>query len=210
MNRRLTWLTLSAVLLASNGALFSDTLKGVFTFDGKPPRVALAYFGEDTSLSIPTATVDQVSKEFTTYLIVGAKDTKLQFKNSDNIDHNIYVNDNDADVNFDVGLAEPGSVVSKPMDWKDNRVVRVSCKIHPNMRMYIAKITSKYHVIVNLDKPGFDGKWEIKDVPAQCTKLSLWMPGLDPIETAIGPGKKATLKITKKSEERGSVVLTRG
>ncbi len=206
MKLKTIFLTVAALF----AMLAADSLKGAFTFDGKPPRVALVYFSEDKSLVVGEATVDQVNKEFTTYLIVGGKDTKLQFKNSDNIDHNIYVNDNDAEVNFDVGLAEPGSVVTKPMDWKDNRIVRVSCKIHPNMRMYIAKLTSKYHAVINYEKPGFDGKWEIKDVPAQYTKLTIWMPGLDPIETTIAGGKKATLKITKKSEERGSVTLSRG
>jgi len=43
---------------------------------------------------------------------VGAKGTHTSFFNSDTINHNIYANDKEANVNFDIGLAALGEMAA--------------------------------------------------------------------------------------------------
>ena len=67
-------------------------LVGQVSFSKKPPKVALVYFSEDTGLT-GDVTVDQLNKQFATYLAVGSPGQQMVFKNSADIAHNVYADD---------------------------------------------------------------------------------------------------------------------
>ena len=72
--------------------------------------------------------------------------------NSDAINHNIYANDAEAKVNFDIGLASPGTEFQQTITWEENTFIRISCKIHPKMRAWVGSVSSKYHTEVKFSK----------------------------------------------------------
>ncbi len=188
--------------------LHAGSLAGNFAFKKKAPKGALIYFSEDQSLSTP-ANVDQKNTAFVESIVVGAKGNEAIFKNSDSINHNIFANDSELGVSFDIGLAPPGSEFKQPISWESGKMIRISCKIHPKMRAWVASLTSKYHHTVTFKKKQKKVDFEIEDVPDNLSKLVVWMPGYDPIDVAIKPGETQEVKLIRKKKTRGTLTLTR-
>ena len=153
--------------------------------------------------------IDQVDKVFTTKLVVGTKGSNIDFKNSDTIDHNIYANDLNAKVDFDIGLVEPGGSSILPMDWDSGKIVRIGCKIHPRMRSYIANLSTKYHLILPFEKGKASYEFELDNVPDELTRIKVWMPRYNPIELDISVGESKEVELTKKEKVYGTLKLTR-
>ncbi len=198
--------SLLLLTLAFYSMVQAGALRGEFAFDGKAPEVALVYFPEDKSLPATlTPTLDQVEKNFTPPLVVGTKGATVTFKNSDSISHNIFADDKDTNITFDVGLLSAGSAAAREIDWENN-VVKCSCKIHPHMRAWIASITSKYYKVIDLDKTK---SFEIPDVPAHLGVVKVWLPNYDTMELAIKGGESQDVELKKKGKAAGMVKLAR-
>jgi len=207
--RRLATLWIFPALLligASHSVAHAGAIRGEFIFEGKAPEVALVYFPEDKSLATTTApTLDQVDKNFAPPLAVGTKGAKITFKNSDSIGHNIFVDDKEANVKFDVGLLNAGSEATQAIDW-ENTVVKCSCKIHPQMRAWIASIASQYYRIVDLEKAK---NFEITDVPDHLSVVKVWLPNYDAVELPVKNGESQDIELKKKSKASGVLKLSR-
>jgi hypothetical protein len=201
------WVVPSLVLLvvASHSKVQAGVLQGEFAFEGKAPEVALVYFPEDKSLTATTPTLDQVDKNFAPLLVVGTKGAKIIFKNSDSISHNIFADDKDTNVKFDVGLLNAGSEASQDIDWENN-VVKCSCKIHPQMRAWIASISSKYYRVIDLEKTN---AFEITDVPNNLSLVKIWIPTYDAMESVMKGGESQDIELKKKSKVAGRLKLSR-
>ena len=202
------WIVPALLLLslASHRLGHAGALRGEFVFEGKAPEVALVYFPEDNSLTSATApTLDQAEKTFTPALAVGPKGAKITFKNSDSIAHNIFADDKEANVKFDVGLLNAGSEAVQDMQW-ENTVVKCSCKIHPQMRAWIASISSQYYKIVDLDK----GKsFDLSSIPDHLSVVKVWLPNYDPVEFTLQHGESQDIELKKKSKAAGTLKLSR-
>ncbi|HLP42521.1 MAG TPA: hypothetical protein VK465_13515 [Fibrobacteria bacterium] len=192
------------------GAAFPGTLNGTFTFTDSPPNLALIYFTDDHSLGKPAQTViSQQDKQFDQKMIVGAQGTKVVFKNSDNVDHNIYANDLKTGVNFDAGLLPPGQDAKVDLSWDDGKVVKIGCKIHPRMQAYVANTAGSHSQVVEFKPTDRTGIFKLEGVPDGASKLRVWFPRHDVLEVTLEKGKSAKLDITEKGKVHGTLSLDR-
>ena len=153
MKRRLSpWcrqLILILIISLPSSAI-AVSIHGTITFIKKPPLVGIAYVPAEQS-SIADAEIDQLDKQFTSKMVVIKPGDSVTFKNSDNVEHNVFANDVAQSAKFDVGLMPPGEEKQIVVDWKENSIVRVGCKIHPKMRTYLASIDTPYHKIIEFE-----------------------------------------------------------
>lgn len=185
-----------------------STLKGSLAFSKRAPNVALIYFSEDQSLK-QDAVIDQKNTSFTVPLAVGSKGSNAVFNNSDSINHNIFANDKEVKVNFDIGLAAPGSVFQNEITWDSGQMVKISCKIHPKMRAYVGSLSSKYYQVVPFKKKQKKALIDISDVPDNLTKVTIWMPGYETLNIDLPKGGSETIELKRKKKKRGTLTLTR-
>ena len=190
------------ILSSFTRSVFADILAGEFTFAKKAPDGALIYLPEDNSLSKKEAVIDQIDKEFTQSIVVGKKDLQATFKNSDTINHNIYVSDTDHNISFDIGLAVPGSIFQQKITWEEGINIKIGCKIHPQMRAWIVSLASKYHHILRFQDEQKTGQLEM-EAPSNFSKVRVWMPGYDLVELEIkkGESKRAKTEIAPGRQE---------
>jgi cytochrome c peroxidase len=197
----------------------SATLSGEFHFLAIPPEVGLVYIAEDQSLT-QAVTIDQQGKEFLHWTQPGEKSLRkivaaspgetMTFKNSASIGHNIYANDARLHVQFDLGLVPPGSDVVKtyPITWQAGTVLKIGCKIHPGMRLYIASLASKHYREIE-----FNGapvvSFSFEALPAHLTKVAVWLPDHDPMEVVMNPGEEKEVALKKAGKLQGIVTLKR-
>ncbi|MCM8535959.1 MAG: hypothetical protein NE334_08490 [Lentisphaeraceae bacterium] len=203
---------LISVLLLAGSLTAQTTLKGSFEFAKKPPYGAVVLFGEDKSREGKAgSTLDQKDKMFSKKIIVVPKDSNISFKNSDMIDHNIFADDRDSKVKFDAGLVAPGNDAKQASSWAEGTIFRVSCKIHPKMRSYVAVASSAYFAEVEFDSKIRKASFEIKAIPDSLTKVNIWLPKYEKIEVAIKKGETKTVELKKpgKTTIYGKVTLTR-
>ena len=181
---------------------------GQFRFSSKPPKVGLVYFTEDRGLTQPL-TIDQDGKQFLKQMAVASPGAGITFRNSANISHNIYANDSKLNVKFDLGLALPDSDFSKsqPVSWPDGEVLKVGCKIHPNMRVYIASLASRYHKVLEFGDVVTD--FEFKAPAAKLTKVAVWLPQYERITLTLKPGEQKEIPLKHEGAQAGSLVLNR-
>jgi hypothetical protein len=208
--QRIATTLLSLLLACLGGAVYSPVqawvLRGEFVFQGKAPEAALVYMAEDHGLSADISPlVDQVDKTFSPEMVVGTKGAKMLFRNSDAVSHNLFVDDKDANVQFDIGLINAGHESSHTMDW-DNKMVRGRCKIHPKMGVWIASIQSQYHTIVEFGK---DKSFVIDKVPEHLSMVQVWLPHHPPIEFTINGGEAKEIELKRGDKPTGALKVTR-
>lgn len=184
-------------------------LVGQVSFSKKPPKVALVYFSEDTGLT-GDVTVDQLNKQFATYLAVGSPGQQMVFKNSADIAHNVYADDPVRGVKFDLGLVEPQSEFSavRTISWESGGVVKIGCKIHPKMRAYIASLASRFYAVVPLEGRQ-EASFELEAPEAGLTKVVVWIPKYDRLEVAIASGETLEVTLERNGKPKGTLVLSR-
>lgn len=186
----------------------ADTIKGEINFTKKAPFAGVVYVKQQKNAT-STASMDQVNKQFTKKVTLGAPGSEVLFKNGDEFDHNIFANDLKNNIAFDIGLMPSGQEATLKMDWKEDSMVRIGCKIHPKMRSYIANINSDYYQEMEFQKKVKNYPVTISDVPADQTEVILMIPKYDDAVLKLNKGESKTVDITKKGKVRGSLTLTR-
>jgi plastocyanin len=188
---------------------FADAIKITLEFKDIVPDVGLVWMSEDKTLKTnPGPNLDQKDKEFTKSLVVASPGSEVTFKNSDEVAHNIFALDQAAGVFFDVGMVAPKEQAKKTIDWQAGKVVRLGCKIHPEMKAYIANVESRYNKIISL-KPEEVKSTLTLNTGAKLTKVAFWFPKFDPIEVDIPAGKTQSVPLVKKGEVVGTATLSR-
>ena len=129
----------------------------------------------------------------------------VKFKNSDAVDHNVFANDRKQNAKFDVGLMNPGGEKDITVDWQENTIVRVGCKIHPKMRTYIATVNTPYYQVLEFSKNSNEYNFKIDNVPENATSVILHIPKYDLIELDFSEDKAWELPIVKKGKTRGTL-----
>ncbi|WDE03192.1 hypothetical protein SG34_017440 [Thalassomonas viridans] len=199
---------ISLLPLAFTGSTLADTVTAELEFTKRPPFTGLIYL-VDNKTSSSQVTVDQKDKQFTKKLQVGSSGQKIKFNNSDDVEHNIFTNETKHSANFDVGLMQPGSTSEVALNWQENSIVRIGCKIHPKMRAYIANILSDYYQVLDFEKKKKNYQIQINDVPSTLTTMNLLMPGYKNMEFELQPGETKEIPISKKGKQRGTLKLSR-
>ena len=185
-----------------------NSLTGEFAFKTRAPEVALVYFSEDKSLSLEVSPViDQRDKQFIPQLVVGASGARVVHKNSDIMRHGIYARDRELNVDFETDLAEPGEVRHKTIDWEENNVVQIGCRIHPMMKAWVACISSRYYQTVEFKQGEKTAKFKIEDIPNKLTKVKIWAPGYLPTEVVIQKGESKNVELRKGKKVSGVLRL---
>ena len=206
LHARLTTILLGGLLALPVTA--ADQFTGQISFSSRPAVVAVLYV-PGPGAQAQTPVVDQVDKQFAESLVVVAPGESVEFKNSDAVDHNIFANDIRKNARFDVGLMPPGGQQAIPADWNENTLVRVGCKIHPKMRMYIASLEARYHKVVEFDSRTREYPLSLAGVPADAETLVVRIPKYDVVELDLRGASAWTVPLTKGGKPRGEITLAR-
>ena len=177
-------------------------------FHKRPPNVALIYV-HDASENPRSAIVDQMDKQFTSKMVVVTPGSNVIFKNSDLIDHNIFAREASAGARFDVGLMAPGGEKHVEVNWNKNVLVRVGCKIHPKMRMYIASMPAKFVKIVEFNRNQKSVDVVLSELPDNTRRVFVEIPRYEPLEISLEAGAIHQKALVKNGKLRGSVRLQR-
>lgn len=194
------------LILTCMHSVFADNVSGTIVFEKKPPLSGIVYSKVDSPKS-QSASIDQKNKMFTSTIIAGTPGSKVIFNNGDTHDHNIFVNDIDYGVNFDVGLVPSGGRSEIEMDWKEDSLVRIGCKIHPKMKAYLANINSENYQLIEFEKGVLEYSFTLADVTSDNVVLKL--PKYDTIDISLKSGESQTIELMRKGKKRGVVTLKR-
>ncbi len=186
----------------------ADVISGEISFIKRAPFSGVLFVKQDKAAQV-TATMDQLDKAFTKKAVVGSPGSAIIFKNGDSFDHNIFANDLDKKISFDVGLMPSGQTSELTIDWQKNTMVRIGCKIHPKMRAYIANVNSDLYQVFEFQKKVKQYSVNIEDVPGSSKQLAFMIPKYDTIELSLAPGESKTVDIIKKGKVKGTLTLTR-
>jgi len=186
----------------------ADILSGTIEFLKRPPKAGVIYEVKSSYEAI-NPKLNQINKQFSEMIVVGSSKSSLHLKNEDSLDHNIFANDSKQDVKFDVGLMSPASDKDLNLDWKENTLVRVGCKIHPKMRSYIANIPSDNFVSFEFTKKQTKAPFKLDNVLQNSDTFFLLLASYDSVEIKISKGETKSIDLLRKGKKKGSVVLTR-
>jgi plastocyanin len=182
----------SAIVIASLSIMCLSSLGRAAELKGKVNAVGLRS-AENIAVYIdsvpgktftpPTAhiTVDQTHLSFAPHVVVIQQGTTVEFKNDDNVGHNVYwpAIHHDKKLAHNMGTWPQG--LSKPFTFTEVGDVPLLCNVHPEMSGYIFVVPTPYFAVT--DK---DGNFVIKDVP----------PGQYTVKTGSENGKPATQTVT--------------
>ncbi len=202
----LTFLALCFLATAS----YAGSVDGTFKFDERKPYVALAYFADGPGSGPEICgQLNQTNKTFSSRLVVGKSGCSIDFLNSDVMNHNIFANDLKKNAQFDVGLIPPGEKANAVVNWAEGDVVRVGCKIHPQMRSYIANVPSRYYSIITMEDDALQYDFSLSGAPDSLQELVVWFPRMDPIKVTLPEGDKVTVDVTRSGKTYGTLTLSR-
>lgn len=209
LHTKTNWLhLLTAGVIFFSMSANADTISGEITFAKKVPFSGVLYV-KQSKMSNSSASMDQQNKQFTKKVTVGSPGSAIKFDNSDTFDHNIFANDLKNNISFDIGLMPAGKSTEMKMDWKDDTMVRIGCKIHPKMRSYIANVNSNYVQMFEFEKKVKTYPVNISDVPDDQQELRLLIPKYEMITVKLKKGESKNIDIVKKGKVRGSLMVSR-
>lgn len=201
---------LSCLLALATSLVDAGSIEGTIVFDRKNPHVGLAFLADakDGGPDI-CGSLDQNHGQFSEKLVVGKDGCEVAFSNSDVMDHNIFANDLESGVSFDVGLIRPGEDAAVEVNWHEGHLVRLGCKIHPKMISYIANLPTQHYSIVEFEKESLETPFVLKDVPDEATRLEIVLQPLDRVVIDIAPGNSREVDITYKGKVFGKILARR-
>jgi hypothetical protein len=110
--------------------------------------------------------------------------------------HSFFVKGSTSSTDFNIGLAEKGAKLDKPVKFKGGQektgsTYRLQCDQHEFMQGFFLPVWNPYHTVVK-----DDGTFEIKDVPPGKHKVIAWHPfaGKFEAEVEVTEGGTATFK----------------
>ena len=135
---------------------YLDSVKGDF----KPP--------EDHVL------MDQKNLMFKPHILPVLAGTTVDFRNSDDVAHNVFTPDKSAD-KFNLGTWPSGEIRSYTFEKRCDDVCDavMLCKVHPEMEAFVLIMQNPFFAVA--DDSGY---FEIPDVPAGERTVQIWHPKL--------------------------------
>jgi len=180
MRRVLAALGLALDLLAAV-RVAAAPVEGTITLDGRPGQGAVVYLEGSKEVPLPATpphvVMDQRNLAFAPGVLPVARGTIVEFRNSDDVSHNVFSPSNTAH-GLDLGTYGRGQTrqvtMSEPGD------VLVLCNIHMEMEGHILVLRDPYFALV-----GADGRYRIADVPPGSYHLKLWRDGWRPYARTV-------------------------
>ncbi len=152
----------------------------------QPPAVALAWIEGQSDWAAETVVIDQRGRAFLPELAVCPPGGTVAIHNNDDQQHNVFALDQRLGVDRDLGLGQPGTVLELPVTWAAGEVVRAGCKIHPQMRLWVAAIPTRHHATVRWPADQRTITLTLSAIPLGATTVRVWTPKTDPVSVAIG------------------------
>ncbi|KZN61665.1 hypothetical protein [Pseudoalteromonas luteoviolacea] len=195
-----------AMLMVAASSVFcveAATLTGELEFVKRPSFVGVVY--AKGGVGPQKAELDQSNKVFDKKAVVIGPKGEITFKNSDEFQHNIFANDPNSGVKFDVGLMNQGQTTKVSADWSENTLTRIGCKIHPKMRSYIANVNSDAYQVLPFSKK--QKVYPIKLDVGSHTEFVLQIPKYDPVELKLAKGQETSVDVMYKGKKRATLKL---
>lgn len=139
--------------------------------------------------------VDQTHLAFAPHAVVVLQGTTVEFKNDDNVGHNVYwpAINHDKKMAHNMGTWPQG--LSKPYTFTEVGDVPLLCNVHPEMSGHIFVVPTPYFALT--DK---EGTFAIKNVPPGQYMLKTMSESARPTSQAVAVGEGAVslnLTVTK-------------
>jgi plastocyanin len=138
------------------------------------------------------AIVDQKNLVFIPHVQPVLAGTTVEFKNSDNVNHNVF--SPAICKKFNLGTFNPG--MHRTVTFDEPCVVDLLCNVHSEMLAYIVVLDNPY--FAKTDK---NGKFKIENVPAGTYEITAWSEKLKPsgkTTVTVTDGKTASVDIKLK------------
>lgn len=109
--------------------------------------------------------------------------------------HTFFVKGASSSTDFNIGLAEKGSKLDKPVKFKGGQektgvTYRLQCDQHEFMQGFFLPVWNPYYAVVK-----DDGTFEIKDVPAGKHKVIAWHPKAGQVEMDVDVTEGGTAQV---------------
>ncbi len=181
------WPGIVIALLLPAVTMDAASFNGTIAFDQAPPPAVLVWLPEDHgwTLSAPVV-IDQRDQVFQPVIAVAPSGAQIQVRNGDAVRHNVF----SLAPEQDLGLGDPGSVLDLPVSWPNGSVVRHGCKIHPQMRLWVAALDTVHHRVVTFTGVALTADFTLPDIPPGTTRLAFWSPRGEPAELAVEDREK--------------------
>jgi plastocyanin len=198
------------ILLLMSSSLAAASVEGTITFDKSAPAGILAWVPGVTRAAVTPAMINQKDKIFIPSVIAARPGTAVTMRNSDDIQHNAYANDKATGVAFDSGLNNPGSDTPVKVDWPVGTVLRLGCKIHPAMQVWIASLDTDAWVVPAAPDAANPKSlaFSIADVPANAASLVVWTSKYGQVEVRLAAGTAVTQQLGTAEKPAGQVSAT--
>jgi plastocyanin len=163
-------LAAAALVPAARGG-DAATLTGSLTIDGTRSADAVVALrsgrpASEAAARAPRAIMDQKHLSFRPKVLPVARGTVVEFKNSDDVEHNVFSPSTTAGA-FDLGTY--GSGQSREVAFERAGEVRVLCNIHMEMEAHILVLDEPWAAVTSAD-----GGFEIRDLPPGEYAISVW------------------------------------
>ena len=195
-----TFKPIIAALLIGSQSLNAETVSGVFTYTERGLGASIIYIDSDKDVAPVTVRVNQVNKEFSEKIIIAPKGSKITFDNSDTVQHNVFVNNQEAGVEYGSKLSDPGTSADMPIDCNDYTFISVGCKIHPKMRLWVGNLKSEHVYVAEFAKGKLRKEASLEGVADSAQSIKIWIPRFDPAELELAPGEAKSVEVTRKGK----------
>ena len=190
---------------ASVTVLGAATVHGTVSFTKVPPPVLLAWDGSDTSFkSGDPIVIGQKNRIFSKMLVVVPSGGSVVFRNDDDQQHSVFTEDKASGVQADHGLHQPSESVTQQVTWPSGGVVRFGCRIHPQMQVWIASLSSARHQAVELPQGAKEATFTLTGVAADAP-ITVWTSRSDLL---TAPAINGSVDLFYKGKSCGSLRLT--
>lgn len=186
MSHSRTAILAATAFLALGASAWAGDVKGKVTAVGLHSAENIAVYidsvpGKTFAAPSQHVTVDQSHLAFAPHVVVIQQGTTVDFKNDDNVGHNVYwpAVHHDKKLAHNMGTWPQG--LSKPFTFSEVGEVPLLCNVHPEMSGMVFVVPTPYFAVT--DK---DGNFVIKNVP----------PGQYTLKTDSENGKPATQAVT--------------
>ena len=177
-------LTIGLVWFAISAS--AGTISGTVSVKGLRKKQDILVFIEkvgDNNFAPPEKNplMDQINMVFTPFVLPVVVGTTVDFRNSDNVLHNVFTPDAVAE-KFNLGTWPKGQI--RFYTFKRPGVAVILCNVHPEMEAYVAVLKNPYFAVTDkegkftipaLDK---DKKPTAAELPAGTYRLHTWHPKL--------------------------------
>lgn len=181
------------LLSAAHLSATADDVLVTISLDAMVPLTGVVYM-EGGKLKRQNARLDQKDKEFTEPLVAVTPGAVVTIMNSDDFEHNIFVDDQATGITFDLGVIRANDSFPLPIRWKSGTLVQLGCKIHPNMEAYVANIPSNHFAVIPFSHGQKQYTVTIADAPSDRNEVIMLLPGLEARAFRISQGESQPLR----------------